>query len=112
MESWNSVSFYSSVLCHNTDNWYMIIGIKHGSLETSVNVGFPSVYCSSTVFVCGFFVCYSALTTVVWTRDMAASSLCVSLKGVTCFDPSWHCLKWVNVCVFCRRCISEFSPAL
>jgi len=112
MESWNIVSFYSTVLCHNTQYCYMMISIKHGSLETSVNVGFPSVYCLSTVFVCGLFICYRTLTTVVLTLDMATSWLCLSSEGLTRFDPSWHCLKWVHVCVFCRRCISEFSPAL
>jgi hypothetical protein len=43
VESWNSASWYSTVLCQNTEYWYLMIGIEHGSLETSVHVGFPSV---------------------------------------------------------------------
>jgi hypothetical protein len=76
VESWNSVLSYSTVLCQNTECCYLMIIIEHGSLETFVHVGFPSVQCSSTVFVFGLFICSSALTTVVWTHDMATSSLC------------------------------------
>jgi len=43
MESWNNVPFYSIVLCQNTECCYLTISIVHGSLETSVRVGFPSV---------------------------------------------------------------------
>jgi len=76
MELLNSVPFYSTVLCHNTECCYLMIGIEHGSWKTSVHVAFPFVYCSSTVFVCGLFICCSALTTVVWTLDMQTSLLC------------------------------------
>jgi hypothetical protein len=38
-----TVSSYSTVLCQNTECCYLMISIKHGSLETSVHDGFPSV---------------------------------------------------------------------
>jgi hypothetical protein len=40
--AWNSVSSYSTGLCRNTECCY-VISVEHGSLETSVHVGFPSV---------------------------------------------------------------------
>jgi hypothetical protein len=83
VESWNSVSSYSTVLCQNTE-CYLMISIEHGSLETSVHVGFPSVYCLSTVFVSGLFICSSALTAVVWTHGMNTSTLCF-LKFLGCY---------------------------
>ena len=43
VELWKSVSSCSAVLCQNTEFCYLTISIKLGSLETSVNVGFPSV---------------------------------------------------------------------
>jgi len=43
MVSWNSVSFYSTVPCQNTECCYLMVSIEHGSLETSVHVGFLSV---------------------------------------------------------------------
>ena len=76
MESWNSVSLYSTVLCQNTECCYLIICIEHGSLETSVHLDSPSVYYSSTVFVFGLFTCSNILTTVFWTHDVATSFPC------------------------------------
>ena len=38
-----SVSSYSTALCQNTECCYMTISIEHGSLETPVHVGVPSV---------------------------------------------------------------------
>jgi hypothetical protein len=66
----------STVVCCVKECCYLMIIIKHGSLEASVHVGFPSVYFSSTVFVSGLFICPSTLTAVVWTHDMNTSSLC------------------------------------
>ena len=43
MESWNIVLFYSTMLCYNTECYYLIISIKCGSLGNSMHVGFPSV---------------------------------------------------------------------
>ena len=76
MESQNIVSSYCTVLCQNTQFCYLMIGIEHGILKTSVHVGCPSVLCSSTVLVSVLFTCCSALTTVVWTHDVATSLLC------------------------------------
>jgi hypothetical protein len=75
IELLNSVSFYSTVLCQNTECCYLKISFKHGSLETSVYVAFPSLYCSSAVFVSGLFICSSTLT-ALWTHDTKTSSLC------------------------------------
>jgi len=43
VQSWNSVSLYSSVFCKNTHCCYLMICIKHGILAASVHVSFPSV---------------------------------------------------------------------
>jgi hypothetical protein len=81
---------HCAVLCCVKECCYLMISIKHGSLETSVHVGFLSAYCSSTVFVSVLFICSSTLTAVVCTHDTETSSLCfLSSKGVTCFDPYW-----------------------
>jgi hypothetical protein len=43
IESWNSVSLYSTVLCENTCCCYMMNNLKNGSLEMYVYEAFPSV---------------------------------------------------------------------
>ena len=86
MESWNSVSSCSAVLCQNTECCYLTISIKHGSLETSVHVGFPSVQCSSTVFVVGLFIYSSALTVVFCSTLLSVASSAIHVLELYFFD--------------------------
>jgi hypothetical protein len=93
--------------CVVSKHWMLLSDHQYRTwhLETSVHVGFPTVYCSSTVFVPVLFICSSALTAVVWTHDMASSSLCF-LKFQWC-DMFWPILATTSGISYCG-CVFVF----
>jgi hypothetical protein len=66
-----------------------------------------SLACSSALALCCCLHSWYGNFLVVFPK---VPGLCHALT-LTGHD-IWHLLKWVLVFVLCRRCISEFSPAL